>query len=390
MERQSLIDEKQKITLADEKSGVLKVDLIQVVGRGGTAIAYKGIRHFNGEKQMCIIKEYFPDESQSPVKRYYREKAGEPICIRSEDREEEKKRQEQNVRREIRLANEMYFDGKNNSPYAFHTEFLTHYGDSSYMILDTSEGQTLEAYVREKGRLSIEEAIESIERLLVIVEQLLGDKYCHGDIKGQNIWIRGEGVAKSFCLLDFGSVFSYDEYGYDLKTMSRQEKKEMADKIVFNEGIGCSSEVYRAPKIFQLSVAKARYIEERTARRAGLLLEAVKAITPATDLYSCIQVMFRLLYGEVYKGDGSVNIEKIQERTGCSESVAEKLLEMMKKNGKEEYRTADEVRKDLEILKTLQQKGAHPQVILDALKEKLKNKTIEIDERLLNQVKCEN
>ena len=219
---------------------------------------------------------------------------------------------------------------------------------------------------------------------------LFRSKYCHGDIKGQNIWIRGEGVAKSFCLLDFGSVFSYDEYGYDLKTMSRQEKKEMADKIVFNEGIGCSSEGYRAPKIFQLSVAKARYIEERTARRAGLLLEAVKAITPATDLYSCIQVMFRLLYGEVYKGDGSVNIEKIQERTGCSESVAEKLLEMMKKNGKEEYRTADEVRKDLEILKTLQQKGAHPQVILDALKEKLKNKTIEIDERLLNQVKCEN
>ena len=52
MERQSLIDEKQKITLADEKSGVLKVDLIQVVGRGGTAIAYKGIRHFNGEKQF--------------------------------------------------------------------------------------------------------------------------------------------------------------------------------------------------------------------------------------------------------------------------------------------------------------------------------------------------
>lgn len=52
MERQSLIDEKQKITLADEKSGVLKVDLIQVVGRGGTAIAYKGIRHFNGEKRF--------------------------------------------------------------------------------------------------------------------------------------------------------------------------------------------------------------------------------------------------------------------------------------------------------------------------------------------------
>ena len=151
MERQSLIDEKQKITLADEKSGVLKVDLIQVVGRGGTAIAYKGIRHFNGEKQMCIIKEYFPDESQSPVKRYYREKAGEPICIRSEDREEEKKRQEQNVRREIRLANEMYFDGKNNSPYAFHTEFLTHYGDSSYMILPGWKGRKRRCKRREGG-----------------------------------------------------------------------------------------------------------------------------------------------------------------------------------------------------------------------------------------------
>lgn len=54
MERQSLIDEKQKITLADEKSGVLKVDLIQVVGRGGTAIAYKGIRHFNGDRKSVV------------------------------------------------------------------------------------------------------------------------------------------------------------------------------------------------------------------------------------------------------------------------------------------------------------------------------------------------
>ena len=42
MERQSLIDEKQKITLADEKSGVLKVDLIQVVA---------------GEAQRLLIKE---------------------------------------------------------------------------------------------------------------------------------------------------------------------------------------------------------------------------------------------------------------------------------------------------------------------------------------------
>ena len=56
--------------------------------------------------------------------------------------------------------------------------------------------------------------------------------------------------------------------------------------------------------------------------------------------------MFRLLYGEVYKGDGSVNIEKIQERTGCSESVAEKLLEMMKKNGKKNTGLQNEVRKD--------------------------------------------
>ena len=81
-----------------------------------------------------------------------------------------------------------------------------------------------------------------------------------------------------------------------------------------------------------------------------------------------------------------------QVHLGKAEMMVKKvsLMKSEIKNGKEEYRTADEVRKDLEILKTLQQKGAHPQVILDALKEKLKNKTIEIDERLLNQVKCEN
>ena len=82
--------------------------------------------------------------------------------------------------------------------------------------------------------------------------------------------------------------------------------------------------------------------------------------------------MFRLLYGEVYKGDGSVNIEKIQERTGCSESVAEKLLEMMKKNGKEEYRTADEVRKDLENIKNITAKRRASASDFRCIKRKIK------------------
>ena len=71
--------------LCDEK-GVGKVTLLSIIGRGGTAIAYKGIRNRNGNTVTCIVKEYFPEQKEKNGK-YIRKKTGEKITIAEKYRE---------------------------------------------------------------------------------------------------------------------------------------------------------------------------------------------------------------------------------------------------------------------------------------------------------------
>ena len=80
MSRLGLI--KEDIVLSSDEAFVLcdsngteQVRLIQIVGNGGSAIAYKAIRNKNGSKSVCIVKEYFPEEAEEE-NIYVRKKIG--------------------------------------------------------------------------------------------------------------------------------------------------------------------------------------------------------------------------------------------------------------------------------------------------------------------------
>ena len=61
------------------------------------------------------------------------------------------------------------------------------------------------------------------------------------------------------------------------------------------------------------------------------------------------------------------------------------LLKMMKKNEREGYHSIEAVREDLNILKKLESRGAHPEVLLEGLKKDILESS-KIDEGLLVDV----
>ena len=63
IEEDIVLPEKDGFILCDE-NGVGRVTLLSVIGKGGTAIAYKAIRRRNGSTVTCIVKEYFPEQKE--------------------------------------------------------------------------------------------------------------------------------------------------------------------------------------------------------------------------------------------------------------------------------------------------------------------------------------
>ena len=348
------------------ENGKEKVRLLEVVGRGQNCIAHKAALLTDGEEYQVPV-----DASWS-----------------REEVEQEMLRQRTKVLREVRSAQELYFDGKENSPYVYRTEFFGREGNSYYVKLDTSKGKTLKNIIREKGKVTLREAIEFCDKLLVIMKTLLDGKvkYFHCDIKPEDIWIRGEGAAASMILLDMGSVFKKEEYSFEsLEDLSLEELFERADRIADNEGIGCSSEGYCCGKLRNFYNQKMAYQDakeiasiipilpnlEEKEKAAGALLKAINEIDLSVDLYSALQVLFYCSTGEEYLGNGVYTVEKIMGLTGEAEMVCDWLLHMLKKNTAPGYESIEELGQDLKTLKRLLEKGADPRVLLQGVKNNL-------------------
>lgn len=122
---------------------------------------------------------------------------------------------------------------------------------------------------------------------------------------------------------------------------------------------------------------------------AEKLLKEVGAIDASVDLYSAIQVFFRMATGQTFSGSGDISPYSIQELTEDEDIVVEYLYKMMCKNDENQYCTVEMIEEDLEILKKLIQKEAHPLVLLQGVREAQgKYNGIEIEEDLLGNI-CE-
>ena len=362
IEEDIVLPEKDGFILCDE-NGVGRVTLLSVIGKGGTAIAYKAIRRRNGSTVTCIVKEYFPEQKEKSG-RYKREKTGGRITIAERYREAELQLQRENVRRELQTNQEIYFSEEdirkmefNNSPYVYSAEYLCSLGDSSYIALESSEGETLCALLKRR-KLSGDEAVRFIRQLLVIVEHLSRKGFVHCDIKPENLWIRGKGDNQSMCLLDFGSAFRLSDYQADLSAMNGREVMEAADRIMRNEGIGSNTRGYCSVNITRLESNKMIYdTTDHSPERARMLMDSMNAIGAADDLFSGVKVAGRLLKQAELTEEERDSIRRIW-------SDAEE------KNANMGFRSVPELEKEIEIIDTILHRGAHPAVLERALKKK--------------------
>lgn len=88
-----------------------------------------------------------------------------------------------------------------------------------YIVMELARGSNLEAYVKSKGKLSVEETYRIGYQICDILKYLHGRPIpvIHGDIKPENIMVSDEGVS----LIDFGCAFL--QYSEEYKYMGTPE-----------------------------------------------------------------------------------------------------------------------------------------------------------------------
>lgn len=404
MHRKTLIKNENNYLLYADKEKTLKVIAYEVIGRGANAIAYRG--ELDGK--CCIIKEAFPQESHGEVC-LVRENDGDDLRLvvknemSHEEAEniiiEEKKRIYRSVKRECEIVSKMFYDGKNNSPYVYSAKTLREYGkedDCFYAILDTREGRNLTKIIREHGgKLSFEDSIKYFLKILEVLRTLLRDRYCHADIKPDNIWVQGKNENEAIVLIDLGSAFGYSEFAVS-ENASDEEYGECAKKILMFPGIGKSSIGYQSNGLKTLENAKRKFMfsirsnneddiedDEDIIEKAKDFIHAINNVSVTDDLYSALQTLFVMLTGKLYIPDGDICVESISKETGLDKLAAEYLLKIMQHN-ESGYGTLEEVEKDINILCTIYKRGVHPEVLIDKIKKEVVKRTEIVEELLTN------
>lgn len=384
MARLGLIEENKEIFLPEDgfmlssENGVEKVYLMSIIGKGGTAIAYKGIREKNGCRTACIVKEYFPKDKED---KYIRKNTGDKISIIEEYKDAELRLQKENINRELLTNQQIYFNESdiknkefNNFPYAYSAEYFCRYGDTSYIVLDSSEGETLHSKLK-KGIENDEMVLKYVYQLLIAVEHLHEKGFIHSDIKPENLWLRGFGDNQNMCLLDFGSAFRLSVYHVDnIEQLSPREIMQAANRIVANESIGFSTDGYCSINMINVKTHKRAFLStDHSPKRARKLIDAVNALGIGDDLFSVVRVM-KVLF--------DIRYPKYTEKP----AYWEELQKMYNKceGDNERYESVDELRTDLKIIETIMHNGAHPKVLERGLKKDISKLEIdEFDESLL-------
>lgn len=410
-------------------NGITKVDVIAVVGRGGTSLCYKGIKRGRGMEgdKAVIIKEYYPVELPEGSKFSYRRgedgklkiEVLEEYLVKLEERkqiiEEELIKRDNNVKRECVTAQKLFFDvvKSENSADMDQVSILKKGDENSttYVIIDTQEGCTLRNLLNRRAEgtfyFGIKGAIKYIRELLFVLEKLMFEKdYVHGDLKPENIYISGhmddvssaEDREVNIKILDFGSVFCKAEYSYDdihQDDSNYQEKIEKAAAdIMANEGLGYASSGYKSPQITRRINARSNYYANpNNFVNAQELVRSTKNVDESADCFSIMQIFIELIIGRIYPSDGSITKYDLKQLLRKNEkesnikylkSTVAFLEKMCRKMVNEHYKTPKEIRKDIAILEEIYTGGGHPSVMLE--KTERKQDTTEIESVLFGEI----
>jgi len=187
--------------------------------------------------------------------------------------------------------------------------------NSHYLVMEFIEGQNLKEYIRQKGKLTINEAVPIGMQILDALEHAHEHGVVHRDIKPHNILLTRQGRVK---VTDFGIA------------------RAASEATVTYSGTLVGSVQYISP-------------------------EQAKGVTigPKSDIYSAGAVLYEMLTGQLpFTGDSpiAVALQHIQNEPAPPNELVREIpgelshiiLRAMEKNPDTRYESAREMRSDLE------------------------------------------
>ena len=203
-----------------------------------------------------------------------------------------------NTDKEINILKSLEFQGLPALHDVFYDE------EYMYVVMELARGSNLEAYVKSKGKLSVEETYRIGYQICDILKYLHGRPIpvIHGDIKPENIIVSDESVS----LVDFGCAFL--QYSEEYKYMGTPE--------------------YAAPELVQGHAST------------------------ESDVYSFGKVLFFMLTG---RPTGVMNSGKVQDCL-IAYAVPKRLRKIvaccLKKDIKRRFRSGLELSKEMQGIRT--------------------------------------
>ena len=175
-----------------------------VIGQGGFGITYDGT-DLNLDMHVAI-KEYFPNmmaNRQVTV-------STEVLCNSNTQ-----EMYEQGMKNFLNEA-------KNMAKYAGEENFVTVHdyfteNNTAYIIMEFVEGITLKQYLKEHGKLTMDEAMPIIVPIMGALEKIHDKGMIHRDVSPSNIMVLPDGRVR---LLDFGAVKEVSQHTQNLTAMS--------------------------------------------------------------------------------------------------------------------------------------------------------------------------
>lgn len=203
-------------------------------------------------------------------------------------------------------------------------------GNDRYLIMEYVQGQTLKDVILEKGRLSVQSAVQITIRILSALQHAHQNGIIHRDIKPQNILMQEDGHVK---VADFGIA-------------------RIANRSTLTKGDSVMGSVH--------------YFSPEQA--------SGKPITAASDLYSVGVTLYEMLTGHVpFDGENQVAIAMqhlnaipvpIQQfAPDVPDAVCHVCMKAMEKNPAYRYQTAREMATDLRYALTGQVQQLQPRIL---------------------------
>ena len=124
--------------------------------------------------------------------------------------------------------------------------------DTAYIVMDYIDGSSVEKYIRDRGRISVEQVIQMLRPVMDTLQIMHENHMIHRDVSGDNLLVTKKGMAK---LVDFGSA-------------RRMAERDQTITVMYKRG----------------------YAPEEQYRAKG-------EIGPWTDIYSICVVMYYMISG---------------------------------------------------------------------------------------------